>query len=127
MPATEEVRDEPSKAGALHMRQCGAKAAPNAVQVHVDDLVPGPVIEIFQLHLARDAGIGDDDVHAAEFLHRLRYEGANIGILGHIHFGDHNPACPLFLPLCARARYRAHQADTRRVRDPPQPRRIFVR
>ena len=64
------------------MRQCRTEAAPDPVQVDVDDLVPGRVVEVRQFHLSRDPGIGDDNMHAAELTHCLRHQGVDIGSAG---------------------------------------------
>ena len=112
--------EEPSEAGALHVRKCRSEAPPNAGQVHLDDFVPGRVVEVRQFHLSRDPGVGDDDMHAAELAHGRRHQGVDIGRPGDIDFRDHHPPARLL-------RRSAHRFDIVPVRRIPGEREVRAR
>ena len=102
------------------MRQRRTEAAPNAIQVHIDDLVPGRVVEVCQFHLSRDPGIGDDNMHAAELTDCLRDQGVDIGRPGDIDFRHHHPPTRLL-------RGSAHRFDIVPIRWIPGERQVRPR
>src|SRR5690606_35078829 len=65
-----DADDAPALAGFTHVGRGGAHACEGAAQVHVDDGVEVVVAHLPQHGVAQHAGIGDEDVEAAEGAHR---------------------------------------------------------
>ena len=74
--------DESPITRTLHVRESRPERPPGAVEVDVEHLVPGRVVEIRERYFPGNARVGDDDVHATELGDRPGDERVNIRSLG---------------------------------------------
>ena len=52
----------------------GTEAPPDAVQIHVEDLVEGRIVEIGEIAPAGNSRVGDDNMQTAEFAYGARHQ-----------------------------------------------------
>jgi hypothetical protein len=90
MPAVELVRTIAPPLPRDHGRDRGLDGVEHAGQVHVDHVLPRAV-NLVQRH-GRDAGVGQDDVHRAEFGHACLERRLELRLVPHVGLPREDPA-----------------------------------